>query len=298
MIWFSHRFVLTHYVDDEPDWMRDHALLQRKQRILQSRSELERKLDAVREKERRVRERFQNGEPSSKRRKISDKPKQDKPDDEQYLLDDYQSDDEPRSSTSAVDSELGLSVETEALMKKLGMNLGYSKAEDGTYEPEDELKIFFCSRTHSQLSQFVGELRRVSFPSSYPADDSPHNDSIFPIEGIRQLSLGSRKNLCINDKVLSLKNPTAINEKCLELQETKTPVDHRCPHLPNKENEALSLDFQHYALATIRDIEDLGTLGRKVGVCPYYATRPAIRPSEVVKTAFMSLRAMLKQPRS
>lgn len=31
----------------------------------------------------------------------------------------------------------------------------------------------------------------------------------------------------------------------------------------------------------IRDIEDLGTLGKKIGVCPYYATRSAIRPSEV-----------------
>jgi chromosome transmission fidelity protein 1 len=44
------------------------------------------------------------------------------------------------------------------------------------------------------------------------------------------------------------------------------------------------LDFQHHALAKIRDIEDLGVLGKKLGVCPYYATRPAVKPSEVSAT--------------
>lgn len=35
-------------------------------------------------------------------------------------------------------------------------------------------------------------------------------------------------------------------------------------------------------LATVRDIEDLVTKGRRVGVCPYYATRRAVKPTQLV----------------
>ena len=41
-------------------------------------------------------------------------------------------------------------------------------------------------------------------------------------------------------------------------------------------------DFRDHALATIRDIEDMGALGKQIGICPYYASRSAIKPSEIV----------------
>ena len=31
-----------------------------------------------------------------------------------------------------------------------------------------------------------------------------------------------------------------------------------------------------HALAAVRDIEDLGALGARLGVCPYYASRSAL----------------------
>lgn len=40
--------------------------------------------------------------------------------------------------------------------------------------------------------------------------------------------------------------------------------------------------FRDHSLATIRDIEDLGALGKQIGICPYYAARSAIRPAEIV----------------
>lgn len=75
------------------------------------------------------------------------------------------------------------------------------------------LLIFYCSRTHSQLTQFINELRRVKFPPSFPQGEESALE-----EEIKHLSLASRKNLCINPKVTKLGNPTAINERCLELQ--------------------------------------------------------------------------------
>ena len=53
----------------------------------------------------------------------------------------------------------GLSAETRALMKQLGFD---RPPADEPAESVDELKVLFCSRTHSQLAQFSSELRRVS----------------------------------------------------------------------------------------------------------------------------------------
>ena len=146
-----------------------------------------------------------------------------------------------------------------------------------------EVKVFYCSRTHSQISQFVGELRRVKFPLELPDDTtiSQPNEKHLLEEEIRHLPLGSRKNLCINTRVSNLGSTTAINERCLELQQKGTPQDHRCTYLPTKENETLVDEFRDYALSKIRDIEDLGDLGKKIGICPYYASRATIKPSEV-----------------
>ena len=149
--------------------------------------------------------------------------------------------------------------------------------------PIDDVKIYFCSRTHSQLAQFVQELRRVDLSEvSWEAEkgiskECKPEDKVV----VKHLPLGSRKNLCINPKVSRLSSVAAINERCLELQQPDTPPDHKCPFIPNKENETLVNDFRDHTLAKIRDIEDLGKLGKKIGICPYYASRAAIKPSEV-----------------
>ena len=260
--------------DDEPEWMAEHAREARRREARQLRADLEARLEAVRRRERKLRARDANGEPPFKKRKqAKDEAGSADLDEDQFVLDDYESDEEQRPQRSG---RSDYSSETTQLMEKLGMVLpnNHGQEEDDV----DELKIFFCSRTHSQLSQFVGELNRVKLPPGLP----PEQDDAGEIEDLKHLPLGSRKNLCINPKVSKLKDPTAINERCMELQQSKTPADHRCPHLPNKENEELVLDFRDHALAKIRDIEDLANVGAKLLICPYYASRPAIGPSEIV----------------
>ena len=106
----------------------------------------------------------------------------------------------------------------------------------------------------------------------------------YPVEPVKHLPLGSRKNLCINPKVLRLNTTTAVNERCLELQKPRISKEPRCSFFPSQDgpDRALVLDFHDRALAQIRDIEDLADLGRKVGVCPYYASRPVIDNSEIL----------------
>lgn len=98
----------------------------------------------------------------------------------------------------------------------------------------------------------------------------------------KHLTLGSRKNLCINPKVSKLRSMTAINERCVELQQGTTAAEKKCEFLPTKDKASLVTSFRDHTLATIKDIEDLGVLGKHLGICPYYASREVIKPSEII----------------
>ncbi|KAL3687963.1 hypothetical protein R1sor_014272 [Riccia sorocarpa] len=90
-------------------------------------------------------------------------------DDDDFIVDEYFSDQEAAIKEGK---------------RKLGLADSSRSSGDDREENSDDdepLKIFFCSRTHSQLSQFVRELQRTVFSSS-----------------LRSVTLGSRKNLCIN----------------------------------------------------------------------------------------------------
>ena len=126
----------------------------------------------------------------------------------------------------------------------------------------------------------MDELRKIKPPSSIGLEHPEAVDGIQEV--IKHLSLGSRKNLCINPKISRLKSAMAINERCLELQKPGTLQEHKCNFLPSKETQAQVETFCDHSLAKIRDIEDLAGVGQSLGVCPYYASRAAINQSEII----------------
>lgn len=213
--------------------------------------------------------------------------KEDPSDEREFELDEYNSDDEGGKTAlnSLSDGGESLSAGTLALLEQLK---GPSADAAPDAEPDDDVKIFYCSRTHSQLTQFAHELRRVemSFPSSVRPEAAPGSKDPIPVgvdieEGVKHLPLGSRMNLCINAKVSSLGNPTAINERCLDLQKPGVATDDKCPFIPSKDNETLVNKFRDHTLATVSDIEDIGKYGKDHGICAYYASRSVIEHSEV-----------------
>ena len=152
--------------------------------------------------------------------------------------------------------------------------------EDALQDALAAPKIIFCSRTHSQLSQFVTELKKAKPPSSMLASAS--NNDIVELESIHQASLGSRKNLCIHPTISRLSSAVNINERCLEVQKPGTPKERKCQFLPTKDNAELVEVFKKHALARPRDIEDTASLGRSLGICPYYSSRAVVAPSEIL----------------
>ena len=271
---------------DEPSWVIEHARTQKRDSVIEQMVELEAKLRRIRAKERNQKQGCEKGwKPKIKRVRLEETESRSKLDDEaNYELGEYESDNEDELAKTMPSQNSGLSSTSLQLMEKLGLVFG-NPPEDNDSSPSDELKIYFCSRTHSQLTQFVQEIRRVDFPpASWAAKmDTPPCNGV-DRQVVKHVSLGSRKNLCINPKVNRLSSAAAVNERCLELQQHDTPTEHRCLFIPNHENESLVNNFRDHAIAKIRDIEDLGALGEKIGICPYYASRATIQPAEVERS--------------
>ncbi|KAK6172332.1 hypothetical protein SNE40_016013 [Patella caerulea] len=153
------------------------------------------------------------------------------------------------------------------------------KKEESLDEEDHITKIYFCSRTHSQLSQFVREVIK-----------SPYGDDT------RVISLGSRQNLCINEAVKKIKSLSLMNETCLDMQKkgkkssSKEQVKKRskvagCSYYKYE----LLQDFKDSVLLEVRDIEQLASVGKKMKACPYYGTRYAIPAAEIVALPYNTL---------
>lgn len=108
------------------------------------------------------------------------------------------------------------------------MEKGTSK--NSFFDQEEEpicTKIYYASRTHSQLAQILPELRRLklspvssSHCSPSAADvplkrAAPDDEDELPVVYSRTVSLGSRKQLCINDQVRARSKD--LDEGCREL---------------------------------------------------------------------------------
>ncbi|XP_052794616.1 ATP-dependent DNA helicase DDX11-like [Mya arenaria] len=153
--------------------------------------------------------------------------------------------------------------------------------DEGDQETVHCTKVYFCSRTHSQLSQFVKEIIK-----------SPYGDNT------RVVSLGSRQNLCVNEAVRKLKSVTLINDTCRDLQKKKSDkkptsdgkkrkvgISKGCPYYRQDPIQ----DYRDSALLEVRDIEQLVTLGKQMKACPYFGTRLAIPDAEIVALPYNTL---------
>ncbi|ESQ26999.1 hypothetical protein EUTSA_v10019547mg [Eutrema salsugineum] len=247
---------------DEPDWMRNFAVNENhSDKTIKNSSTSPFRL------RKHAKEVFSQVQVSVKKHEEDDLS------DQEFLLEEYESQDESSSKRKPAGVFDSSSEDDD---------------EDETENEEGGLKVFFCSRTHSQLSQFVKELRKTVFAKN-----------------LRVVCLGSRNNMCINEDVLKLGNVVRINERCLDLQKKKksqvskkknlgttvrvgrTKASCRCPMLRKNtlQREFKAEVFQQEAM----DIEDLVQLGREMKTCPYYGSRRMAPAADLVILPYQSL---------
>uniref|UniRef100_A0A8C7RWQ5 DEAD/H (Asp-Glu-Ala-Asp/His) box helicase 11 n=1 Tax=Oncorhynchus mykiss TaxID=8022 RepID=A0A8C7RWQ5_ONCMY len=159
----------------------------------------------------------------------------------------------------------------------------------GDDDDEDDLleehvtKIYYCSRTHSQLAQFVHEVQKSPFS-----------------QDISLVPLGSRQNMCVNEEVRRLGSVQRINDRCMEMQKNKHDQRPKeveggkrkrgapkavCPYVGAQGLQTL----RDTVLGAVRDIEQLLSLARETRSCPYYATRLAIPPAQLVVLPYQTV---------
>ncbi|KIK59311.1 hypothetical protein GYMLUDRAFT_1004719 [Collybiopsis luxurians FD-317 M1] len=179
------------------------------------------------------------------------------------------------------DEEMNLSPAVRALMARSSLS-PYSMNSSSHHDKPEPMctKIYYASRTHSQLTQVLPELGKLKLPEPDSKLDSAEDepDCNTKYYQSRALSLGSRKHLCINDELRA--RVRDIDEGCRELLAEKK--ENRCSFLPQNEDEVRMNDFRDQILATPKDIEDLATSGRMSGICPYFASRKAIPQAELI----------------
>ncbi|KAJ8028374.1 ATP-dependent DNA helicase DDX11 [Holothuria leucospilota] len=248
----------------EPDWLLE---FDSKKRRMEEAAQLKLKKESLERRESKLNE--MRNRLKAKKRKLETSPT---PTKDAKLDDSYK-----KTSSEAEDELLVADYTSEDDEKKV-------EDEEETQEEEEDTitKIFYCSRTHSQLSQFVHEVRKSPFG-----------------EDVRLTNLGSRQNLCINPSVKKLKSLTLINDKCLEMQKKKKDSNKKTEVSDTKKPKRTTggSGCQFYTQGTQEeikdriavealDIEQLVDLGRELKACPYYGTRHSVPFAQIVVLSY------------
>ncbi|KAM4610026.1 regulator of telomere elongation helicase 1 [Polymixia lowei] len=118
----------------------------------------------------------------------------------------------------------------------------------------DVPKIIYASRTHTQLTQVVSELKNTSYKP-------------------KVCVLGSRDQLCIHPEVMRQESSHVKIHMC------KAKISSRsCIYYNNVEEKSTHEDFVN----SILDVEDLVKAGVKHRVCPYYLTRSLKQQADII----------------
>ncbi|XP_041080710.1 regulator of telomere elongation helicase 1-like isoform X3 [Polyodon spathula] len=118
----------------------------------------------------------------------------------------------------------------------------------------DVPKIIYASRTHSQLTQVINELKNTSYRP-------------------KMCVLGSREQLCINPEVMK---QTSNHMKIHTCRAKLT--SHSCQYYNNIEEKSTEKELVN----TILDVEDLVKNGNKHRVCPYYLSRSLKQQADII----------------
>ena len=140
--------------------------------------------------------------------------------------------------------------------------------------PRHPPQIVYAARTHSQLSQFVSEIRKTKWGKT-----------------LRVVALGSRgQGLCgaltTSHRTSSSTSEARLTEACLDLRKTKSKNSKGCSHYPSDESvSTLAL----HGMVEATDLEDLIEMGRATKTCAYYAARAAVPHAQLVVLPYASL---------
>lgn len=203
--------------------------------------------------------------------------------------------DEYLISNDAIEDEIQQLIKSINDSKKRGSSSSHSTTKKSNFFSDNikitkqPVKIIFASRTHSQLQQFSGQLKKVQLKSSFEEDASPA-ELLSKREKIKLLPVGSKRQLCCNKDINTTSwSMEKINESCQDLRK-----DGKCVYFKNlrqqegkdEENAGFPAELIYQ---DILDIEDLNELGLNIKKCPYYGIKSLFESAEIITLPYQLL---------
>lgn len=132
---------------------------------------------------------------------------------------------------------------------------------------EETPLIFYCTRTHKQLSQVVSELKTT----------------IYGKKELNMTILSSREHSCINENVKKQsKNNKEMSEACHELIRNPRNTDETCKYYRKIEKIATHTNLKKYKIEGAFDIEEYVSLGKKCKSCPFFASKQLSETADLI----------------
>ncbi|KAK6141419.1 hypothetical protein DH2020_024824 [Rehmannia glutinosa] len=150
-------------------------------------------------------------------------------------------------------------------------------------KPSNPVKLLYCTRTVHEMEKTLAELR---FLHNYQVKH------LGPSARILALGLSSRKNLCVNPRVVSAENRDSVDAACRKLTASwvrALAVEN--PNIPTCEF------FENYEKAAsdavlppgVYTLQDLRAFGKEKGWCPYFLARHMVQFANVVVYSYQYL---------
>uniref|UniRef100_A0A914Y5D2 General transcription and DNA repair factor IIH helicase subunit XPD n=1 Tax=Panagrolaimus superbus TaxID=310955 RepID=A0A914Y5D2_9BILA len=136
-------------------------------------------------------------------------------------------------------------------------------------------KLIYCSRTIPEIEKCVEELRHLFNYYERVGGGAPE---------FLAIALSSRKNLCINDAVVSKREGIAVDGACQSLTSSiaraRKKIDPDYPQCDFFETWDAKRDYP--IPNGIFNLSDLRAFGQKKKVCPYFLSRSAVNKAHIV----------------
>ncbi|XP_030545910.1 general transcription and DNA repair factor IIH helicase subunit XPD [Rhodamnia argentea] len=150
-------------------------------------------------------------------------------------------------------------------------------------KPQSPLKLIYCTRTVHEMEKTLAELKKLH---DYQVKH------LGPAARILAVGLSSRKNLCVNPRVLSAENRDSVDAGCRKLTASWVrALAERNPSVPTCEF------FEEYERAGsgavlppgVYTLQDLRAFGKQKGWCPYFLARHMVQFANVIVYSYQYL---------
>lgn len=149
--------------------------------------------------------------------------------------------------------------------------------------PDSPIKLVYCTRTVHEMEKTLGELKILhDYQVSHLGAQAK----------ILALGLSSRKNLCVNPKVLAAENRDSVDAACrkrtaswVRALAAENPNVELCDYFENHEKAAENALLP----PGVYTLEDLRAFGKNRGWCPYFLARHMVQFANVIVYSYQYL---------